>query len=84
MSKKTHDLCVKAGTYQKDGETKNRYKNVGMILQKEDGGEMIMIDPTFNFAAVKEQDRDFVIVAKFEVKEDKQKDAPTGAQQFDE
>lgn len=84
MSKKTHDLCVKAGTYQKDGETKNRYKNVGMILQKDDGGEMIMIDPTFNFVAVKAQDRDFVIVTKFEVNEEKPKAAPTGAHQFDE
>lgn len=82
MSKKIADLCIKAGTYQKDGETKNKYKNVGMILQKDDGGEMIMIDPCFNFAAVKEQDRDFVILSKFDVKEDKPKAA--GQPQFEE
>ena len=62
---------------KKNNETKNRYKNVGIILQKDDGGEMIMIDPTFNFAAVKEQDRDYVILSKFEVKEDKKE--PTKA-----
>jgi hypothetical protein len=84
MAKKTHDLCVKAGTYQKDGETKNRYKNVGMILQNDNGGDMIMIDPTFNFAAVKEQDRDFVILSKFEVKDDNKPKAAPAAQQFDE
>lgn len=83
MSKKTHDLCVKAGTYQKDGETKNRYKSCGMILQKDDGGEMIMIDPCFNFAAIKEQDRDLIILSKFEVKE-KDKPAPISQPNFDE
>ena len=83
-SKKTHDLCIKSGSYQKDGETKNRYKNVGMILQKEDGGEMIMIDPSVNFAAFKEQDREYVILSKFEVKEAKQETKPAATPQFDE
>ena len=45
-------------------------KNVGMVLTKEDGGEILMIDPTFNFAAVKrDEGRDMVIISKFEVKE---------------
>lgn len=70
MSKKTHDLVVKSGTYQKDGETKSRYKNIGMILTKDDGGEIILIDPLINFAAVpREEGRDYVVVSKFEVKE---------------
>jgi hypothetical protein len=71
-SKKTHNLCIKSGSYYKDGETKNKYKDVGMILKNENGGEMIMIDPSVNFAAFKEQDREFVILSKFEVKETKQ------------
>jgi hypothetical protein len=74
-SKKTHDLCIKSGSYQKDGETKNRYKQVGMILQNDKGVDMIMIDPCFNFAAVKEDGRDYVILSKFDVK-DKQAAAP--------
>jgi hypothetical protein len=73
MTHKSHDLAVKVGTYEKNGETKGRYKNCGMVLQKDDGGEIIMIDPTFNFAAVKRgEDRDMVIISKFEVKEKQQ------------
>lgn len=71
---KTHDLAVKVGSYEKDGKTKGRYKNVGMILKKDDGGEMILIDPLFNFAAVTRQEgKDMVIISKFEVKENEQK-----------
>jgi hypothetical protein len=67
--KRTHDLAVKVGEYQSEGKTKNRYRNVGTILQGDDGNELILIDPTFNFAAVKLQDgRDMVMVSKFEVK----------------
>jgi hypothetical protein len=70
---KSHDLAVKVGSYEKDGKTKGRYKNVGMILKKDDGGEMILIDPTFNFAAVsRPEGKDMVIVSKFEVKENQQ------------
>ena len=80
-SKKTHDLSVKVGTYLKDGAEKGRYKTCGMILTKDDGGEMIMIDPLFNFAAVqRDTGRDYVILSKFEVKENKS----AGAPQFDE
>lgn len=72
MSKKIADLAVKVGSYVKDGENKNRYKNCGIILQKEDGGKMLMIDPTFNFAAVnRDAGRDYVILSEFAVKEDK-------------
>jgi hypothetical protein len=70
MSKKIADLAVKVGTYLKDGKEKGRYKNCGIILQKEDGGKMTMIDPTFNFAAVKlAEGRDYVILSEFEVKD---------------
>jgi hypothetical protein len=70
---KSHDLAVRVGSYEKDGKTKGRYKNVGMILKKDDGGEMILIDPTFNFAAVsRPEGKDMVIVSKFEVKENQQ------------
>jgi hypothetical protein len=85
--KKIADLAVKVGQYVKDGETKNRYKNVGIVLQKDDGSKMRMIDPTFNFAAVKlDEGRDYVIISEFEIK-DKAEPAqkPTaGAPQFDE
>lgn len=80
---KKYDLACKVGTYEKNGETKNRYKNVGLILESEEVGEngkpkrIVMIDPTFNFAAVKREDgKDMVMVSMFEPK-DKQEQQTT-------
>lgn len=71
-----YDLACKTGTYEKNGETKNRYKNVGLILENEEGKKMVMIDPTFNFAAVKrEEGKDMVMVSMFEPKEKQQSEA---------
>ena len=70
---KKYDLACKTGTYEKEGTTKNRYKNVGLILENEEGKKMVMIDPTFNFAAVKREDgKDMVMVSMFEPKKDSQ------------
>lgn len=70
---KKYDLACKTGTYEKNGETKNRYKNVGLILENEEGKKMVMIDPTFNFAAVKREDgKDMVMVSMFEPKDKQQ------------
>ena len=32
-----YELAVKTGEYQKDGEKKNRYQNIGVIMDKGDG-----------------------------------------------
>lgn len=70
---KKYDLACKVGTYEKQGETKNRYKNVGLILENEEGKKIVMIDPTFNFAAVKREDgKEMVMVSMFEPKKDNQ------------
>lgn len=67
---KKYDLACKVGTYEKNGETRNSYKNVGLILENDEGKKMVMIDPTFNFAAVKREDgKDMVMVSMFEPKE---------------
>lgn len=67
---KKYDLACKTGTYEKEGSTKNRYKNVGLILENEEGKKMVMIDPTFNFAAVKrDEGKDMVMVSMFEPKD---------------
>ena len=52
MTKKTHDLAVKVGEYEKDGQTKNRYVNIGMILEKDDGGRFMLLNRSFNPAGV--------------------------------
>jgi len=71
MTKAVYDLVVKTGTYQKDGETKNRYLTIGTILQKEDGGKFILLDRTFNPAGVPVDDstKDKIIVSMFKKQE---------------
>lgn len=70
MAKKIYDLAVKVGTYQKDNETKNKYTNVGLVMEKDDGGKFLLIDPLFNFGAVKrDEGRDMVIVSMFPPKQ---------------
>lgn len=61
-TKVKYNITVKTGTYQKNGETKNNYKTVGMVMEKDDESRFIMIDPTFNFAAIRrEEGRDMVM-----------------------
>ncbi len=50
--KKIYDLAVVTGSYQSQGETKNRYQNIGAVMQKDDGGKFLMINRTFNPAGV--------------------------------
>jgi len=52
MAKK---LSVKIGEYQKDGQTKGRYVNIGVIMQSSDGGEYVLLDPTVSMAGVMQQ-----------------------------
>ena len=67
--RKTDDLVVKVGEYQKDGETKGRYLNVGMILSDGDG-EMLLLNRTFNPAGVPNPDgKDSVLISRFKVKD---------------
>lgn len=71
---KKYDLCVSVGSYEKNGETKKKWRTVGSIMEKEDKSKFIFIDPTFNFAAVRrDEGRDNVLVSMFEpkAKEDK-------------
>jgi hypothetical protein len=44
-------LTAKIGEYEKDGQTKGRYVEVGVILSS-DKGEYILMDPTVNLAGV--------------------------------
>ena len=65
---KEYDLTVKIGTYQKDGETKNRYMNIGSVMKGEHGPFIIM-DRTFNPAGVSNpENRESLIVSMFKVK----------------
>ena len=64
MSKKIYDICVKTGSYtNRDGETKNRYQNVGAVIQGDNGPFMLM-ERWFNPAGV-DTDRDSVLLSLF-------------------
>ena len=65
-----YNITTVVGSYQKDGETKKRYATVGKVMEKDDQSRFILIDPTFNFAAVKrEEGRDMVICSLMEPKD---------------
>lgn len=66
MNQKRYDAVVITGEYQKDGETKKRYKNVGAVWQNENGFYMTL-DATFNPAGVP-HDGDRIFVSLFEPK----------------
>ena len=70
MSKKAYDICVKTGSYtNRDGETKNRYQNVGAVIQG-DNGPFILLERWFNPAGV-DTDRDSVLMSLFKADRDK-------------
>lgn len=80
-AKKIYDLAVRTGSYEKNGETKGRYENVGSILQMDDGGKMILLKRTFNPAGVPfKEGSDQIVVSMFPPKDD-DKSAPATTQQ---
>jgi hypothetical protein len=67
--KKIKDLTVKVGTYQKDGQEKNRYLNIGSVMEDDNGGTFILMNRTFNPAGCPNPDnRESVLVSMFDVK----------------
>ena len=64
MSKVAYELKAKVGTYEKNGETKGKYRNVGVMMQGNDG-PYILMDRTFNPAGVPNDGRENIIVSCF-------------------
>lgn len=69
-----YELAVKTGEYQKDGEKKNRYQNIGVIMDKGDGPFMLL-HRSFNPAGVGEGES--VLISLFKPKGRTEKSAPT-------
>ena len=44
-------LLVKTGQYESNGEAKNRWQNIGVLMETEKG-PYLLLDPTVNLAAV--------------------------------
>lgn len=82
MSKK-YDLAVKTGEYEKNGEKKGRYKNIGAVMEGEKGLYLLLDASVISmqlFALVNKDRRDSIIVSMFEPKGDgSQKPASAGA-----
>ena len=85
-AKKIRELVVKTGSYRdRDGNEKPRWKNVGSLMESEDGGKFILLDTTFNPAGVPNPDnRDNVLISIFEMKDNdggqRQQSAPVQRQ----
>ena len=77
---KKYDIAVKTGSYQdSQGEKKNRYQNIGSMMQG-DNGPYLLLDPLVNLAAVpREPGKDRVICSLFEPRQDGQQAAPRAA-----
>jgi len=82
MASKKYDLVVKVGSYEKNGETKNKYQNIGAVIQG-DNGPYIIMDRTFNPAGVPNpENRENFIVSLFEPRDNNQQNQqPQGQQQ---
>jgi hypothetical protein len=70
MAKK-YDLVVKVGEYTDgQGQTKGRFKNVGVVMDGKNG-PYILLDRTFNPAGVGGNDgRESIIISMYEPKQD--------------
>jgi hypothetical protein len=77
MATKQFDLAVKVGEYTtKDGDKKNRYQNVGVVMAGDDGRQFIMLARWFNPGGVGEPGKESVLISMFEPRERKKDDAP--------
>jgi hypothetical protein len=80
---KLYDLAVVTRTYEKNGESKKAYLNIGAVMEK-DGKQYMMLNRHFNPAGVPHRDgSDTIMVSMFEPRDDSQKPSKQ-TQQFDD
>lgn len=65
---KKYDIVATTGSYTKNGETKNRYKNVGVVMEK-DGKPFILLERTFNPAGLPNDGKESVLLSLYPPKE---------------
>lgn len=79
MARKLYDLAVKTGSYtDSQGQTKNRYENIGVVLEGQDG-PYLMMKRTFNPAGIPSE-RDTIIVSMFKPRDDNAQQQPQAQQ----
>jgi hypothetical protein len=82
--RKIKDLAVAAGKYtDRNGDTKNRYENIGSVFEDDSGKQFLTIKATFSPAGIERQPgKDSIMVSMFEPKDDnRQQTAPAPQQQ---
>lgn len=73
-AKVKYNITCKVGSYtDREGNSKGKYKTVGMVMEKDDNSRFIFIDPLFNFGAVNRGEKDMVICSLMEPKEKEDK-----------
>lgn len=73
-------LVVKTGTYEKDGETKNRYKTIGHVHSGQHG-EYITLDASVNLAAFPRKSGDDRVMVSMWDEESKPERAKRGVRE---
>lgn len=70
MASKTHDICIKVGEYEKDGQKKSRTRTIGRLMKSDDGHPFILLNAeclsTQLFALSRKKGDDSVILSCFE------------------
>jgi hypothetical protein len=80
--KKLYDLAVKVGSYTKDGAEKNRYENIGAMMDG-DNGPFIFLKRSFNPAGVQfREGSESIVVSMFPPKDSTKQ--PTEGNPFDD
>ena len=71
--KRTKSLKVSIGKYtNREGKERNKYVEIGSILEDGDGKKLMLLNRTFNPAGVPNpENRDAIIVAMFDVEEER-------------
>ena len=71
---KVADIAIKVGEYEKDGQKKGEYENIGALMQGDDGNEFLLLNnsclnPSLAMIANRERKRR-VIASIFRERED--------------
>jgi len=71
MSRVKHDICVVVQKYKdRDGNEKSKWQKVGVELETENGGRIILLDRWFNPAGIPDpENRGTVMLSMFDPKD---------------
>ena len=77
-------IAVKIGEYTTaSGEKKGRWKTIGEIITKDDGGQFVKLDATIlnaaNFALMNRERNDSILASLFSDDDNPRQSAPAGA-----